>query len=77
MSYYKVKDKSDISSEKVIILLEAVKHLYNRLKEIRKECNHSWEKTGLGHSSDGYGNDESYTSYFHCTICGETEIKEE
>lgn len=74
MPSYKIKDPSPISSEKVLILLEAIKHLEEKLKSILNECSHSFEATEESWYDDSWSKlDAEVENTLHCKICGHIE----
>lgn len=70
-------EKSKISSLEVISLLNTLEKTKDRLKEIRRECQHDFEVLStICDFDDYYDNTFFDIDYVHCKICGKTQYIE-
>lgn len=76
MPSYKVKEKSEISSEIIKASLDMISYLNKKIEFMRSKCEHSFEITYNNVHSDEYDSyySREYSNDIHCVKCGHTEI---
>ncbi len=72
--WYKIKDKSPISSEEILRLRALIKRHEAKIKQICSVCTHTFEVLESGDGWDEWSvMDCEVEEWLHCTICGETD----
>lgn len=75
-SWYKIKDKSQISSPEILRLQGLIEKHNQKISKLRSECTHTFEVLSSGDGWDEWSHvDCEVEERIHCVICGEDKYR--
>lgn len=75
-SWYKIKEKSTISSQEILRLQRLIKQNKIKIDKIRANCTHIFEVLDSGDGWDEWSHvDCEIEERIHCTVCGEEKYR--